>query len=75
ILERPVIDAEKCDGCGICVDICDGAGFRLVAGKAVVNPGAECDFCSICEAACPTDAISCFYEIVLDEDPGKGGEN
>jgi NAD-dependent dihydropyrimidine dehydrogenase PreA subunit len=75
LIERPVINAEKCDGCGICVDICDGAGFKLVAGKAVVDPEAECNFCSICEAACPTGAISCFYEIVLEEGPGLGSKN
>lgn len=72
ITERPVIDVEKCDGCGICVDVCDGIGFKLVDGKAVAVSTSNCDFCSVCEAACPTGAIACFFEVVLEEGTAPG---
>ncbi len=59
----PVIDAEKCDGCGRCTEVCPARALRVVGGKVdIVHT--QCDYCGECEAACPTGAISCPFEIV-----------
>ena len=50
VVERkmpPVVDEEKCTGCGTCVDVCPSEVFALEGGKSkVVNP----DDCVECEA-------------------------
>lgn len=59
---RPVIDEEKCIGCGTCQEICP-AVFHLNEEtlKAEVMDPEGCDFAECCEAAeenCPEQAIS-----------------
>lgn len=51
------IDVEKCDGCGLCVDICPTALFTLQDRKATVT-GASCLACGHCEAVCPNEAVA-----------------
>ncbi len=67
MVEKPVIDPEKCNGCGLCVAVCAGGGLMLVDNVATVDPSVNCDWCTVCEAVCPTGAISCPYEIVIEE--------
>jgi len=59
----PVMDLEKCDGCGRCADVCPAHALRVERGKVRLLH-TNCDYCGECEAACPTGAISCPYEIV-----------
>jgi len=54
--ERPVIDYEKCDGCGKCAEICAFGAIRMVKGKPKVNPF-FCEGCGACEVICPKKAI------------------
>ena len=65
--ERPVVDFEKCNGCGLCVNVCRKGGLVLVDNVITLDNTVECDWCTICEAVCPTGAISCFFEIVFEE--------
>jgi NAD-dependent dihydropyrimidine dehydrogenase PreA subunit len=53
---KPVIDKNKCNGCGKCVDMCPVQLFKIENGKAVVKT-AECLGCLACEAICPQKAI------------------
>lgn len=52
------IDAEKCNGCGLCVDACHEGAIGLVNGKARLLREDYCDGLGDCLPACPTGAIS-----------------
>ncbi len=64
--EIPVIDREKCDGCGLCVSVCLCGALVLVGNVITIIETEVCDWCTQCEAVCPTGAISCPFEIVLE---------
>jgi len=51
-----VVDTEKCDGCGSCVDECPSSAVKVENEKAVVAAD-ECIDCNACENACPNQAI------------------
>jgi NAD-dependent dihydropyrimidine dehydrogenase PreA subunit len=57
-----IIDIDKCEGCGDCVEVCPSEVLALVEvdGKEVakaVNPD-DCIDCGACEAECPEEAIT-----------------
>ena len=39
----------------------------LVESEIIVIETEECGWCTLCELVCPTGAISCRYEIVVEE--------
>jgi NAD-dependent dihydropyrimidine dehydrogenase PreA subunit len=55
------IDLEKCDGDGICVDVCPVAVFELKEEggntKSYVVNQDECLVCMACVVQCPQNAI------------------
>ncbi|MES0445502.1 MAG: 4Fe-4S binding protein, partial [Desulfobacterales bacterium] len=63
------VDAEKCDGCGVCTEVCSfgaiiledtvGAGNR--ADYRSKNIMASCKGCGLCAASCPQKAIDMFH--------------
>jgi NAD-dependent dihydropyrimidine dehydrogenase PreA subunit len=55
------IDAEKCTGCGACLEVCPTGALYLVDGKASVDMGL-CRECEVCLDACPTGAIASVTE-------------
>ena len=65
--EMPVIYLEKCNGCGLCVSVCSCKALVLVDNVITVIETVECDWCTLCEVVCPTGAISCPFEIVIEE--------
>ena len=54
--EKPVIDYEKCDGCGKCAQHCKFGAIKMVNGKPVINQFL-CEGCGVCENVCPRHAI------------------
>jgi ferredoxin len=64
----PVIDPEKCDGCGLCVGVCHSNALAIVNNIIIIiETAVECDWCTDCEAVCLTGAISCPFEIIIQE--------
>lgn len=55
---RPVVDAEACTACGLCIVDCPPLVFELEDGKAVAVRADWCIGCGHCAALCPTGAIS-----------------
>ena len=52
------VDAEKCEGCEECVDICPNDVFQMTGDKSTPDAGGECEDCESCLGVCPTDAIT-----------------
>ncbi len=63
--EMPLIDAGKCDGCGLCVGVCHCNALAIVENVVTIDSGTGCDWCTDCEAVCSTGAITCPFEIVV----------
>jgi NAD-dependent dihydropyrimidine dehydrogenase PreA subunit len=59
-VERDIvlIDEEKCDGCGLCVDACAEGAIQLVNGKARLVSESYCDGLGACLGECPQGAIT-----------------
>jgi len=54
--ERPVIDRQKCNLCGQCVDICAFGALKINKQKLILN-NFFCEGCAACETICPQKAI------------------
>ena len=52
------IDAEKCNGCGLCAKACHEGAIGMVDGKAKLLREDYCDGLGDCLPACPMNAIS-----------------
>ncbi len=56
--ERPIIDLDKCNKCGLCYIFCPDAAIEMNdEGYPEVNLF-YCKGCGICAAECPTKAIT-----------------
>jgi MinD superfamily P-loop ATPase len=53
----PLVDEEKCDGCGLCGKACRFSAIIALGGKAITFP-AMCHGCGGCTLACPKKAIT-----------------
>jgi ferredoxin len=53
----PVIDAERCTGCGLCVDACGPRSLEMVNGIATLVRPDTCGSEEHCIAVCRDDAI------------------
>ena len=62
----PIIDHQKCNGCGLCVSVCKCGALILENNVVMVIEVEECQWCTQCEAVCPTNAISCPFEIIIE---------
>jgi len=53
----PAILADRCTGCGLCVDACDPKSLAMVDGIAVLTLPDTCGSEEHCIAACRDEAI------------------
>ena len=57
----PVVDPDRCTGCGRCVAACDPRVLSLETvawrKRAVLDDAASCTGCSLCAVRCPFGAI------------------
>ncbi|SRR6056297_1124533 len=54
--KKPVIDYEKCNGCGKCVQNCNFNALKMKEGKPQLN-SFLCEGCGACKVTCPQNAI------------------
>ena len=52
----PIVDREKCTGCGACIEFCPEEAIIMKDGKAYIT--IDCIECGGCAGECETDAIS-----------------
>ncbi|MCD6248676.1 MAG: ATP-binding protein [Hadesarchaea archaeon] len=69
----PVIDAEKCNLCGRCAELCHWNAIVVTPQKATVFPEL-CHGCGLCARACPQGAISEKGKVIGKIQRGKSGE-
>ncbi len=69
--EIPVINKEKCNGCGLCISVCTCNSLVLVDNVVTFVKTEKCSkctrWCAQCEIVCPFEAITCPFEIVIEE--------
>ena len=53
-----VIDYNKCNGCGVCVEICPTDALRLNNKNKPFMKYDECWYCGCCELECPKKALT-----------------
>jgi MinD superfamily P-loop ATPase len=63
----PLIDVEKCTNCGLCVDVCTCGALVWTDSGIEVVAVEDCGWCTMCELVCPYGAITCPFEIVIEE--------
>ena len=72
MLHLPVVDESRCNGCGLCATVCRCGILVMTNGVVSVVPKKKCMdgncCCSICERVCPLGAITCPFEIILEEE-------
>lgn len=53
--KAPILDADKCTGCGACMDVCV---FEAILFDGVPSfDETRCEACGACIARCPADAL------------------
>ena len=57
-MSHPVIDADECIACGVCVDTCPAGVLELGDEAAQVSDADACVACGACLDACPAGAIT-----------------
>src|SRR5689334_19957509 len=59
---HPLIDPERCKGCGACVAACpEGDVLGIISGRAHLVAPTRCIGHGACRTACPYDAITLVF--------------
>jgi ferredoxin len=51
------LDAQKCAGCGMCLEVCPHDVFKMNGKKAQINKRDACMECGACSRNCPAGAL------------------
>ncbi len=68
--EMPSFDISKCDGCQLCVSVCQCGGLVRDGDSVKLVHVPDCDGCGECELVCRTGAISFPFEVVIEDQRG-----
>jgi MinD superfamily P-loop ATPase len=74
VTEMPLVDSQKCNGCGLCLTVCRCGALAIVNNRVTIVETEDCHWCTECEAICPFGAIVCPFEIVIEQS-GRSAEN
>jgi MinD superfamily P-loop ATPase len=55
--QRAQINANQCNDCGICADVCRFAAISVLNERYIVEP-LNCEGCGYCRIVCPAEAIT-----------------
>lgn len=53
----PLIDQQRCTGCGLCEQLCPTKAVEVRGCRAVIVRPEACTFFDVCESYCPEGAI------------------
>ena len=53
----PLIDQQRCTGCGLCEQLCPTKAVEVRGSRAAIVWPEACTFCDVCESYCPEGAI------------------
>lgn len=67
----PVVEQDRCTGCGLCVDACDNGCLGMVWSYATLLGPDDCGSEGSCIPVCPDDAIHMEW-VVLVGNPKTG---
>lgn len=60
IRKTAIVDADRCNGCGICAKACDSGGYQAISmmDDIAIFDASKCDGCGLCIGMCPLGIIS-----------------
>jgi len=61
-----IVDQQKCDGCGACMDACAVGAIYLVDKKANIDESL-CTSCGNCIEVCPAQAIQLVADVIVPQ--------